>query len=132
MRLSLFLSIALCALMLAGCSSAATPPLPRSAQIQLPKKTILTTPPPQTPPATAPAKPAAGSPAATRVAEVGEKCPLLPGSVYTALGEPTVTPPRGQPIDGAKWVEALEGQVDTLKKHLHETAGTYNSCRGGH
>ena len=78
----------------------------------------------------APEKPAAGLGSATKAPEP-PKCPDVKAGAYKALEEPTALPPAKPlltPTDTKRWVERLEGQVDTLKSHLRDTAASLSSC----
>ena len=81
-------------------------------------------------PLTAPAKPAAGPGTGTKLS-AAPGCPDVETAAYEALEQPTGLPPAKPlitPDDTKRWIEGLEGQVDTLKGHLRKTVTSLSTC----
>jgi hypothetical protein len=126
--------LALCsALMLSGC--AAVSDVPRSIaakqppRTQQPKKASLTISPSPTPPK-APERLASGLGGPLQLPEPPD-CPKVSPAAYEATEKPTALPPPGytwKPDQTRRWVEELEGQVDSLKDHLRDTTDALARC----
>jgi hypothetical protein len=125
------------ALMMSGCAAVSDVPRSIAAKqppptAQLPKKASLTSSPSSTPTKRAPApeKLASGLGGPLTLPEPPD-CPQVSPAVYEAAEKPAALPPAGyvwKPDQTRRWVEALEGQVDSLKDHLRDTADALARC----